>query len=48
MNLLFESSRIAYSISANAPGEVTVKGWGASADFLLPKNFTIGANIYFR
>jgi outer membrane receptor protein involved in Fe transport len=46
MNLLFESSRIAYSISTNAPGEVTVKGWGASADFLLPKNFTIGANIY--
>ena len=46
MNLLFESSRIAYSISANAPGEVTVKGWGASADFLLPKNFTIGANLY--
>jgi len=46
MNLLFESQRIAYSISANAPGEVTVKGWGASADFLLPKNFTLGANIY--
>ena len=46
MNLLFESSRIAYSISTNAPGEVTVKGWGASADFLLPKNFTIGANLY--
>ena len=46
MNLLFESSRIGYSISTNAPGEVTVKGWGASADFLLPKNFTIGANIY--
>jgi outer membrane receptor protein involved in Fe transport len=46
MNLLFESSRIAYSISANAPGEVTVKGWGASADLLLAKNFTLGANIY--
>ncbi len=46
MSLLFESSRIAYSISTNAPGEVTVKGWGASADFLLPKNFTIGANLY--
>ncbi len=46
INLLFESSRIAYSISTNAPGEVTVKGWGASADFLLPKNFTIGANLY--
>jgi outer membrane receptor protein involved in Fe transport len=46
MNLLFESSRIAYSISANAPGEVTVNGWGASADLLLPKNFTIGANLY--
>jgi outer membrane receptor protein involved in Fe transport len=46
MSLLFESQRIAYSISTNAPGEVTVKGWGASADFLLPKNFTIGANLY--
>lgn len=46
MNLLFESSRIGYSISTNAPGEVTVKGWGASADVLLPKNFTIGANLY--
>jgi hypothetical protein len=46
MNLLFESSRIAYSISTNAPGEVTVRGWGASADLLLAKNFTLGANIY--
>ena len=46
MNLLFESSRIGYSISTNAPGEVTVKGWGASADLLLAKNFTLGANIY--
>jgi len=46
MNLLFESSRIGYSISTNAPGEVSVKGWGASADVLLPKNFTFGANLY--
>ena len=46
MNLLSESSRIAYSISTNAPGEVTVKGWGASVDYLLPRNFTLGANIY--
>ena len=46
MNLLFESSRIGYSISTNAPGEVSVKGWGASADVLLPKNFTLGANLY--
>ncbi|TAH06686.1 MAG: TonB-dependent receptor, partial [Sphingobacteriia bacterium] len=40
------NSRIGYSISVNAPGTVDVKGWGASVEYMMPKNFSINANIY--
>ncbi len=45
-NLLSAANRIGYSISVNAPGTVDVNGWGASAEYLLPKNFSINANVY--
>ncbi len=45
-DLLNANTRIAYSISVNAPGEVSTSGWGASAEYLLPKNFTFSGNIY--
>ncbi|TAF50852.1 MAG: TonB-dependent receptor [Sphingobacteriia bacterium] len=46
LNLLIGANRIAYSISTNAPGSVNVNGWGASAEYLLPKNFSVNANVY--
>lgn len=46
INLLNENTRIAYSISVNAPGQVKTSGWGISADYLLPKNFTFSGNLY--
>ena len=46
LNLLNANTRIAYSISVNAPGSVDVKGWGASVEYLLPKNFSVNANLY--
>ena len=45
-NLLNENTRVQYSISVNAPGTVDVKGWGASAEYLFPKNYSINANVY--
>ncbi len=39
------ATQLGYSIVVNAPGTVKTYGWGASADYLLPKNFTIGGNI---
>jgi outer membrane receptor protein involved in Fe transport len=45
-NLLNGATRNAYSISVNAPGTVDVKGWGASAEYLLPMNFSVNANVY--
>lgn len=46
LNVLNANTRIAYSISTNAPGSVDVKGWGASLEYLMPKNFSVNANIY--
>lgn len=46
INLLLASNRIAYSISTNAPGNVNVNGWGASVEYMLPKNFNFTANVY--
>ncbi len=46
INLLNENTRIAYSISVNAPGQVKTSGWGISADYLLPKNFSFSGNLY--
>jgi outer membrane receptor protein involved in Fe transport len=40
------SKRIAYSISTNAPGDVYTSGWGISADYLLPNNFSFSSSVY--
>jgi len=45
-DLLNANTRIAYSISVNAPGEVKTSGWGASVEYLLPANFSFSGNIY--
>lgn len=46
LNLLDANKRVAYSISVNAPGKVKVSGWGASAEYLFPKNYSVNANVY--
>ena len=38
--------RTAYSISTNAPGDVYTSGWGLSADYLLPNNFSFSSSVY--
>ncbi len=35
-----------YSISTNAPGKVFTSGWGLSADYILPKNFSFSSSVY--
>jgi outer membrane receptor protein involved in Fe transport len=45
-DLLDASTRIAYSISTNAPGDIHTSGWGLSADYMMPRNFTFSASIY--
>ncbi len=45
-DLLDASKRIAYSISTNAPGDVYTSGWGLSADYLLPNNFSFSGSVY--
>ena len=35
-----------FSIAVNTPGEVETRGWGASVEYLLPANFSIGGNFY--
>ncbi|TDO28304.1 TonB-dependent receptor [Sediminibacterium goheungense] len=45
-DVLNANTRIAYSISVNAPGEVNTSGWGASVEYLLPKNFSFTGNLY--
>jgi outer membrane receptor protein involved in Fe transport len=45
-DLLDASKRIAYSISTNAPGDVYTSGWGISADYLLPNNFSFSSSVY--
>ena len=40
------TKRIAYSISVNAPGDVYTSGWGLSADYLLPNNFSFSSSVY--
>ncbi|MDI9364252.1 MAG: TonB-dependent receptor [Flavobacterium sp.] len=35
-----------YQVSANSTGKVSTRGYGVSLDYLLPQNFTIGANFY--
>ncbi len=45
-DLLDAKKRTAYSISTNAAGDVSTSGWGVSADYLLPRNFSVTANVY--
>ncbi len=35
-----------YNISTNATGKVSTSGWGISADYLLPANFTFSTSIF--
>jgi outer membrane receptor protein involved in Fe transport len=35
-----------YSVAINATGEVDTRGWGASTEYLLPNNYSFGANVY--
>ena len=39
------SLRNGISVVVNAPGKVTTYGWGASAEYLLPANFSVIGNI---
>ncbi len=39
-------TRNIYSVSVNQTTDVTTNGWGASVEYLLPKNFSISGNIY--
>jgi len=45
-DVLFSSSRIAYSISTNSKQKVKTSGWGLSLDYILPANFTISSSVY--
>lgn len=40
------ATRRGFSVSTNATGVVKTSGWGISFDYLLPNNFTVGANVY--
>jgi hypothetical protein len=42
---LSDTSNRYYSIPINSPDKVKTFGFGASVDYRLPKNFSIGANI---
>jgi outer membrane receptor protein involved in Fe transport len=35
-----------YSIATNASGKVFTSGWGLSADYLLPNNFSFSSSVY--
>lgn len=45
-DLLDANKRTVYSIAANATGDVKTSGWGASIEYLLPKNFSFSGNLY--
>lgn len=45
-DVLDASKRIGYSISVNTPGDVKTNGWGASAEYMLPRNFSVSGNLY--
>ncbi|MEI7960312.1 MAG: TonB-dependent receptor [Chitinophagaceae bacterium] len=46
LDVLDANKRMAYSISTNADGEVSTKGWGLSLDYLLPRNFSVSGSIF--
>jgi len=39
-------TRSVYSVSVNQTTDVTTNGWGASVEYLLPKNFSVSGNVY--
>jgi outer membrane receptor protein involved in Fe transport len=39
-------TRNVYSVSVNSSDKVNTQGWGASAEYLLPMNFSINANVF--
>jgi outer membrane receptor protein involved in Fe transport len=39
-------TRNIYSISVNQTTDVNTNGWGASIEYLMPKNFSISGNVY--
>ncbi|MCK9402417.1 MAG: TonB-dependent receptor [Chitinophagaceae bacterium] len=45
-DVLDANKRIGYSISVNTPGDVKTSGWGASVEYLMPKNFSFSGNLY--
>ena len=45
-DVLSADKRIAYSISTNASTKVSSSGWGVSADYMMPNNFTFNGSIY--
>lgn len=46
LGLLSGNTRQAYSIAVNQSQEIKVQGWGASVEYLLPKNFSVTANAF--
>lgn len=40
------TNRNIYNISVNSPTKVKTQGWGLSLEYLLPKNFSVTANVY--
>jgi outer membrane receptor protein involved in Fe transport len=45
-NITGLSSPKIYSVSVNSTEKVNTQGWGLSAEYLLPNNFSINANAY--
>lgn len=39
-------TRNIYSVSVNQSQDVTTSGWGASVEYLMPRNFSVSANLY--
>ena len=44
--LLSADTRVGYSISTNASTNVSTSGWGVSADYMLPGNFSFTSSLY--
>jgi outer membrane receptor protein involved in Fe transport len=40
------NTRRVFVVATNAPGRVKTRGYGVSVDYLLPKNFSVAANVY--
>ena len=44
--LLSADTRVGYSIATNASTNVSTSGWGISADYMLPNNFSVTSSLY--